>query len=73
MQAVEIRLELLKIVAPAASRHGLVGDELIKTCTALESYVLGLPLTSGETPAPPPRKTLTRPVKDNQVPDFLSR
>lgn len=68
----EIRLELVKIVVPTASRHGLTGDEVVSACTSLEKYVLGLQ-PSGETPAPPPRKTLTRPVKDNQVPDFLSR
>lgn len=72
MEPAEIRLELIKALIPSASRHGLVGDEIVNTCTTLEKYVIGSP-ASGETPAPPTRKTLTRPVKDNQVPDFLSR
>lgn len=72
MEPADVRLELVKVVVPTASRHGLTGSEVVSTCTLLEKYVLGLQ-PSGETPAPPPRKTLTRPVKDNQVPDFLSR
>jgi len=71
MEPVEVRLELIKALIPTASRHGLTGDEMVGTCTLLEKYVLGSQ-PSGETPAPPPRKTLTRPIKDNQVPDFLS-
>lgn len=71
MEAPDVRLELVKAVVPIASRHGLTGDEIVETCTRLEKYVLGLP-SVGELPAPTPRKTLTRPVKDNQVPSFLS-
>lgn len=72
MEPVDIRLELVKAMIPTASRHGLMGGEIVSTCTLLEKYVLGS-VPSEETPASPPRKTLTRPVKDNQVPDFLSR
>lgn len=71
MQADEIRLDLVKAMIPVASRHGLTGDEIVKTCARLEKYVLGLP-TVEDPPAPTTRKTLTRPVKDNLVPSFLS-
>ena len=72
MQADEIRLDLVKAMIPVASRHGLTGDEIVETCARLEKYVLGLP-TVEDPPAPTTRKTLTRPIKDNQVPDFLSK
>lgn len=71
MQAGEIRLDLVKVMIPVASRHGLTSDEIVETCARLEKYVLGLP-TVEDPPAPTTRKTLTRPVKDNQVPSFLS-
>lgn len=72
MQAGEIRLDLVKAMIPVASRHGLTSDEIVETCARLEKYVLGLP-TVEDPPAPTTRKTLTRPVKDNQVPSFLSK
>ena len=67
-----VRLELVKVMIPVASRHGLTSGEIVTTCTQLEKYVLGLS-SVGEAPTPTPRKTLTRPVKDNQVPSFLSQ
>lgn len=67
-----VRLELVKALIPVASRHGLTSGEIVTTCTQLEKYVLGLS-SVGEAPTPTPRKTLTRPVKDNQVPSFLSQ
>ena len=67
----DVRLELVKAMIPLASRHGLTSGEIVTTCTQLEKYVLGLS-SVGEAPTPTPRKTLTRPVKDNPVPDFLS-
>jgi len=72
MQADEVRLDLVKAMIPVASRHGLTSDEIVETCTRLEKYVLGLPAVE-DPPAPTTRKTLTRPVKDNPVPDFLSK
>lgn len=72
MQEADVRLELVKVMIPVASRHGLTSAELVESCTRLEKYVLGLP-SVGEAPTPTPRKTLTRPVKDNQVPSFLSQ
>ncbi len=71
MQADEVRLDLVKAMIPVASRHGLTSDEIVETCARLEKYVLGLP-TVEDPPAPTTRKTLTRPVKDNLVPSFLS-
>ena len=68
----EVRLELVKAMIPVASRHGLTSGEIVTTCAQLEKYVLGLP-SVGDAPTPTPRKTLTRPVKDNQVPSFLSQ
>ena len=72
MQADDVRLDLVKAMIPVASRHGLTSDEIVETCARLEKYVLGLP-TVEDPPAPTTRKTLTRPVKDNQVPSFLSK
>ena len=72
MQADDVRLDLVKAMIPVASRHGLTSDEIVETCTRLEKYVLGLPAVE-DPPAPTTRKTLTRPVKDNPVPDFLSK
>ena len=71
MQEADVRLELVKVMIPVASRHGLTSGEIITTCTQLEKYVLGLPAVE-DPPAPTTRKTLTRPVKDNLVPSFLS-
>ncbi len=74
MQAADVRLELVKVMIPVASRHGLTSGEIVTTCTQLEKYVLGLS-SVGEAPTPTPRKTLTKPVKlpDNSVPSFLSQ
>ena len=72
MQADEVRLDLVKAMIPVASRHGLTSDEIVETCARLEKYVLGLPAVE-DPPAPTTRKTLTRPVKDNPVPSFLSK
>lgn len=66
-----VRLELVKTLAPLSSRHGLTTDDLVNTCTRLEKYVLGF-APVGDMPTPTTRKTLTKPVKDNSVPSFLS-
>ena len=65
------RLEIVEVMAPLSSRHGLTTDELVNTCTRLEKYVLGF-APVGDMPTPTTRKTLTKPVKDNSVPSFLS-
>ena len=66
-----VRLELVKAVIPVASRHGLTSGEIVSTCAQLEKYVLGF-ASVGDMPTPTTRKTLTKPVKDNSVPSFLS-
>lgn len=66
-----VRLELVRVLAPLSSRHGLTTDDLVNTCTRLEKYVLGF-APVGDMPTPTTRKTLTKPVKDNSVPSFLS-
>ena len=73
MQEADVRLELVKVMIPVASRHGLTSAELVESCTRLEKYVLGF-APVGDMPTPTTRKTLTKPVKlsDNSVPSFLS-
>ena len=72
MQVDEVRLRIVEAVIGQATKVGLFApSQLIESCTQLEKYVLGLP-TVEDPPAPTTRKTLTRPVKDNQVPSFLS-
>jgi len=60
----EVRLRLLEVLIPAASKHGIFGEtpEILKTCAQLESYVLGLPPVE-DVPTPTTRKTLSRPEK----------
>jgi len=73
MQADEIRLRVFEAMVGQATKVGLFDvTKLIESCAHVEKYVLGLPAVE-DPPAPTPRKTLTRPVKDNQVPDFLSK
>ena len=73
MQADEIRLRIFEAMVGQATKVGLFEpSRLIDSCAQVEKYVIGLP-TVEDPPAPTTRKTLTRPVKDNQVPDFLSK
>lgn len=64
MQADEVRLRLMEVLIPAASKHGIFGEvpSIITTCTQLEKYVLGLQ-PAEEVPTPATRKTLSRPEK----------
>lgn len=72
MQADEIRLRIFEAMVGQATKVGLFEPtKLIDSCAQVEKYVIGLP-TVEDPPAPTTRKTLTRPVKDNRVPDFLS-
>ena len=72
MQADEIRLRIFEAMVGQATKVGLFEpSRLIDSCAQVEKYVIGLP-TVEDPPAPTTRKTLTRPVKDNRVPDFLS-
>ena len=73
MQADEIRLRIFEAMVGQATKVGLFEPaKLIDSCAQVEKYVIGSP-TVEDPPAPTTRKTLTRPVKDNQVPDFLSK
>lgn len=72
MQEDEIRLRVFEAMVGQATRVGLFDvSRLIESCTLVEKYVIGSP-TVADPPAPTTRKTLTRPVKDNLVPSFLS-
>ena len=73
MQEDEIRLRVFEAMVGQATRVGLFDvSRLIESCTIVEKYVIGSP-TVADPPATTTRKTLTRPVKDNPVPDFLSK
>ena len=73
MQEDEIRLRIFEGMVGQATKVRLFDpSKLIESCAQVEKYVLGLP-TVEDPPAPTTRKTLTRPVKDNPVPDFLSK
>ncbi len=72
MQADEVRLRVFEAMVGQATKVGLFNPkELIESCTLVEKYVIGSP-TVADPPATTTRKTLTRPVKDNRIPDFLS-
>lgn len=72
MQEDEIRLRVFEAMVGQATRVGLFDvSGLIESCTLVEKYVIGSP-TVADPPATTTRKTLTRPVKDNLVPSFLS-
>jgi len=72
MQEDEIRLRIFEAMVGQATKVGLFEpSRLIDSCAQVEKYVIGSP-TVEDPPAPTTRKTLTRPVKDNRVPDFLS-
>lgn len=74
MQADEVRLRLMEVLIPAASKHGVFGETqtIVNTCTQLENYVLGLQ-PAEEVPTPATRKTLSRPVRttETRIPGFL--
>lgn len=70
-----IRLEILKVLVPAASRHALQGNEIVETARKLESYVVDFAPNGGEQPDPPNRETLTLPRKDKvdeALPNFMT-
>lgn len=73
MEASEVRLRLMEVLVPIASKHSLVSGEIVAVCTQLERYVIESP-AGEELPPSPSRKTLTRPSKDNrtvEIPGFL--
>ena len=72
MQEDEIRLRVFEAMVGQATKVGLFNPkELNESCAHVEKYVIGSSAVE-DPPAPTTRKTLTRPVKDNLVPSFLS-
>lgn len=66
MQRDELRLELLKLVVPQATRVSLSEPEyIVKACTHLEQYVLDF--NEGEKlPDSPPKRTPSRPKRTTE-------
>lgn len=71
-----IRLEILKVLIPSASRHGVSEpDEIIKTATRLSDFVLESPQQGAASPDAPDKRTLRLPRKEKPTeapPDFLT-
>lgn len=67
MLADEIRIELLKILVPVASRVGITDPEhIIGTCKKLEEYVSSA--QREDAPASPSARKPGRPLKETSVP-----
>jgi hypothetical protein len=71
-----IRLEILKVLLPMASRHGIDDPEkIIKTATRLSGFVLESPQQGAASPDAPDKRTLRLPRKEkptDATPDFLT-
>lgn len=71
-----VRLEILKVLLPMASRHGISEpDQIIKTATALSQFVLESTQQGAEPPDVPDKRTLKLPRKEKPAettPDFLT-
>ena len=71
-----VRLEILKVLLPMASRHGISDpDEIVKTATRLSEFVLESPQPVGESPDSTNKRTLKLPRKEkpaDATPDFLT-
>lgn len=76
MQPAEVRIELLKLLVPSASKVGITEPErIIDSCRKLESYVLESAPNGEEQPDSPTRGTLRLPRKGKQneaTPAFLT-
>ena len=72
----EVRLRILGVLIPAASRHGISEPEqIIKSATTLENYVVESVPLDVVTPDTSNRKTLTRPLKEKPLvatPEFMT-
>lgn len=72
----EVRLRILGMLIPAASRHGISEPEqIIKSATALENYVVESVPLDVVTPDTSNRKTLTRPRMEKPLvatPEFMT-
>lgn len=71
-----VRLEILKVLLPMASRHGISDpDEILKTATRLTAFVLESPQQGAASPDAPDKRTLRLPRKEkptDATPDFLT-
>lgn len=73
-----VRLEILKVLVPNASRHSLATDEILQTARKLENYVVEFASEksdSGDQPDPLARETLSLPRKDKPdeaIPAFMT-
>lgn len=71
-----VRLEILKVLLPMASRHGISDpEEIVKTATRLTAFVLESPQQGAASPDAPDKRTLKLPRKEKPAettPDFLT-
>lgn len=77
MQAEYVRLEILKVLIPAATRNALSDqpEKIVETARTLEKYVLESPQAGEVSPDSPNRRILTRPRKEKAedgTPAFLT-
>lgn len=76
MSLVEVRLEIIKVLIPTASRMGVTDPaNLIDSCRKLEQYVIeSQPLVEGQ-PDSTGKRSTGRPRKEKpatETPDFLT-
>ena len=71
-----VRLEILKVLLPMASRYGIDDPEkIIKTATRLSDFVLESPQQGAASPDAPDKRTLRLPRKEkptDATPDFMT-
>lgn len=71
-----VRLEILKVLLPMASRHGISDpEEIVKTATRLTAFVLESSQQGAASPDAPDKRTLKLPRKEKPAeatPDFLT-
>lgn len=76
MQAETVRLEILKLLIPTASRVGITEPEkMIEISRTFEKYVLECDQTGADMPDAPGRRQPGRPRKDKSdpsTPEFLT-
>lgn len=74
--SVFVRLEIIKVLIPSASRHGITDPEqIIKTATQLADFVLESAKQGAASPDAPDKRTLKLPRKEKPAdtpPDFLT-
>lgn len=74
--SVFVRLEIVKVLLPAASRHGITDpDQIVKTATQLADFVLESAQQGAASPDAPDKRTLKLPRKEKPAettPDFLT-